>query len=353
MIEIQATQLQIEATNTEVDDTTLQIADLQTQIERRQQDIADNQKVLAQLIIQLNELDNDSYLSMTLSNNNFSDFLDQVQYTQSVNQQVYDLVQKIKEVKARLESQQSDLKIQLQHLQELQDQQQETQDALNQQRTDKQALLDQTRGQESKYQKVLASTQNEQADVLQEIQDLDSKARSGGSKSISPSKGVLAWPMSGVLTQGYGNTGFTALGYTFHNGIDIAAPAGTPIYAAADGTVVSCGTGEAAYGNWCAIKHTISTKSGTRQIVTLYGHMRKIATSGGKSVKQGDLVGYEGNTGDTTRLLYGPDRGYHVHFSVFDASGFTITPGKYTNIYGPYSVPNGYTYNPLDFLGGK
>jgi murein DD-endopeptidase MepM/ murein hydrolase activator NlpD len=349
--QIQSTELQIQANNTRITDINLQIEDIQVQIERRQNEIADSRKILSELVVQLNELDANTFLTMTLGSDNFSAFLDQVQYTKSVNQQVYDLVQRIKEVKQKLQDQQDDLKAQLQRLSELKEELEQNQTALDDQKSGKQVLLDQTKGQESKYQKALSASRNEQADVQREIQNLDSKAGAPGSKSIAASKGVLAWPMQGVMTQGYGNTGFTSLGYTFHNGIDIAGPAGTPIYVPADGTVVRCATGAAAYGNWCAIKHTIATASGPRQIVTLFGHMTKFALSGGQTVKRGDFVGYEGNTGNTSRLLYGPDRGYHLHFSVFDADGFTITPGKYPDIYGPYSVPSGYTYNPLNFLG--
>lgn len=349
--QIASTELEIQANNTRIADINLQIEDIQVQIDRRQREIADNRKILAELVVQLNELDANTFLTMTLGSDNFSSFLDQIQYTKSINQQVYDLVQKIKEVKKKLEDQQDELKAQLQRLSELKEELEQNQASLDEQRVSKESLLEQTKGQESKYQKALSASRNEQNDVLSEIQGLDAKARGNGSKSIAASKGVLAWPMDGVMTQGYGNTGFTSLGYNFHNGIDLAAPAGRPIYVPADGVVVRCATGAAAYGNWCAIKHTIATKSGNRQIVTLYGHMTKFVLSGGQTVARGDLVGYEGNTGNTSRLLYGPDRGYHLHFTVFDADGFVITPGKYTATYGPYSVPSGYTYNPLDFLG--
>jgi murein DD-endopeptidase MepM/ murein hydrolase activator NlpD len=93
-----------------------------------------------------------------------------------------------------------------------------------------------------------------------------------------------------VNPQRYGKTGFTALGYNNHNGIDLAAPAGTPIYAAGDGTVVGADTGEAAYGNWVAIKHSIETKQGTtRQVVALYAHMRTFKVKVGQKVLQRDF----------------------------------------------------------------
>jgi hypothetical protein len=64
----------------------------------------------------------------------------------------------------------------------------------------------------------------------------------------------------------------------------------------------------------------------------------------------GDLIGFEGNTGNTTRLLYGPHRGYHLHFTIFDARGFGVAEGAHPKTYGAYQVPYGAPYNPLDFL---
>jgi murein DD-endopeptidase MepM/ murein hydrolase activator NlpD len=348
---IASTELQIQANQTRMEDTTLQIEELEVQIERRQKEIADNKKILAELIVQLHQLDGNSILHMGLGNENFSDFLDQLQYTESVQSKVFQLLQHIKEIKTKLEAKTKELQGELELMKELQKQLDDTQNALQSQRTGKEQLLSQTKNSEKNYQKLLTVTTNEQADLQKEMDDLDAGVRAKlGRRSISGSKGLLDWPMDGVITQGYGNTGFKALGYSFHNGIDIAAAAGAPIYAAADGTITACGSGQAAYGNWCVLRSTLTTKSGNRDIVTLYAHMRSIKARSGQKLAKGDVIGYEGNTGNTTRLLYGPDRGYHLHFVVFDAEGFGISPGKSTKIYGPYSVPYGYTYNPMEFL---
>jgi murein DD-endopeptidase MepM/ murein hydrolase activator NlpD len=349
--ELKSTQLSIEAKETQIEDTDLQINELQLQIDRRQKEIADNKNILGQLLIELHQLDNSSAINVTLSSNDFSEFLDQVHYTTSLQDKVYDLVQNIKTIKAKLEAQQTDLKIQLDKLKDLQQQLQISKLALESQRRDKQNLLDKTKGIEKNYQKLLASSKQEEDKIEQEIDSLDESVRTKlGNRTIRPSKGVLAWPMDGILTQRYGKTGFTKLGYTFHTGIDIGAPAGKPIYAAADGKVVGADTGKVAHGNWVTLKHTIATKTGTRDIITLYAHMRSYTVKVGQTVKQGDLIGYEGNTGNTTRLLYGPERGYHLHFGVWDAEGFGIKAGAHQNLYGSYSIPYGYHYDPMDFL---
>ena len=79
-----------------------------------------------------------------------------------------------------------------------------------------------------------------------------------------------------------------------HAGTDFAAPAGTPIYAAASGYVQVAGWSSGGYGNYVIIYH---------------GHMRSVATSAGKYVKQGEIIGYVGSTGNST--------GNHLHLEVW------------------------------------
>ncbi len=349
-MEIRATQIRIQATRTNVENTQLQIQQTQIQITEKTDQIEQGKKLLAELIITLNEYDNTSNLQLGLGASNFSAFMDQVQYAQSLQSRIFGLIQQIKEIRAKLQKDEEELQINLNKLNDLNDQLSLTQKALNNQKSSRVVLLQQTKGQESKYQKLLTTTQEEQAKINKEIYDLDQQMRGKtGFNALKAVHGILAYPMDGVLTQKYGNTGFTKLGYDFHNGIDLAAPAGTSIYAAGDGVVYSTGTGKTAYGNWVTIKHTAGGKL-TKDIITLYSHMTKFIVVAGQQVKQGDLIGYEGNTGNTTRLLYGPERGYHLHFGVYDAEGFGIKNGAYPNIYGPYRIPYGYTYNPMDFL---
>ena len=92
-----------------------------------------------------------------------------------------------------------------------------------------------------------------------------------------------------------------------HAGTDFAAPAGTPIYAAASGYVQVAGWSSGGYGNYVIIYHGKMTDGNSYS--TLYGHMRSVATSAGKYVNQGDLIGYVGSTGNST--------GNHLHLEVW------------------------------------
>ena len=216
---------------------------------------------------------------------------------------------------------------------------------LDRQIESKNELMRLTRGKEETYRQLLAKSQAEEDAIEKEIQDLDNEIRRQLGERTSPgSKGLFTcWPMNGYLTQRYGKTGFTALGYSFHNGIDLAAAPATPIYSAYEGKVIATGSSNYAYGNWAAIEHTLPNG---RSVVTLYAHMLRVSVKSGQTIGACKAIGTEGNTGNTTRLLYGRHRGYHLHFTVFDIEGFTIVPGKFGN----YDVPAGYTYDPMDFL---
>ena len=92
-----------------------------------------------------------------------------------------------------------------------------------------------------------------------------------------------------------------------HAGTDFAAPGGTPIYAAASGYVQVAGWPSGGYGNYVIIYH--GKMSDGNQYSTLYGHMRSVATSAGKDVQQGEVIGYVGSTGNST--------GNHLHLEVW------------------------------------
>jgi murein DD-endopeptidase MepM/ murein hydrolase activator NlpD len=94
-----------------------------------------------------------------------------------------------------------------------------------------------------------------------------------------------------------------------HAGIDLASPAGTPIYATADG-VVDRAEWFGGYGNMVEIEHG-------KGIATRYGHMSKIACRDGQRVKRGDLIGYVGSTGRST--------GNHLHYEV-RIDGHAVNP---------------------------
>jgi len=96
-----------------------------------------------------------------------------------------------------------------------------------------------------------------------------------------------------------------------HEGMDLVAPAGTPVYAAADGVVVGAAP-NGRYGNWIRIEHG-------EKLATVYGHLMAFAPGiePGESVVRGELIGFVGSTGRST--------GAHLHFEVLD-NGKPVNP---------------------------
>lgn len=346
-LQIQQTEKQIEAYNAEIEVVNLDIIDTLNQIAKTEKDIDSKKQQLVALIRQMHEQDETSPLEIVLTNGNLSDFLTVVQTTFTLQNKNQELLNDLTGLKDSLESKQAVLKKNRADLEVLKVAAESTVVTLADQRAQKSNLLSYTRGVESRYQALLSEVSEEESRIQREIFELDLAIREKlGDKSLPTITGGLSWPMDGILTQGYGNTGFTKLGYTFHNGIDIAAAPHTPVHSAGDGIVYSTDSSDAAYGNWVVVRHTLQSDSGQKDVYTLYAHLSHINVSPGQPVLAGDTLGLQGNSGNTTKLLYGPERGYHLHFSVFDEDGFGIKKGTY----GSYRIPYGYTYNPMSFL---
>jgi Peptidase family M23 len=107
------------------------------------------------------------------------------------------------------------------------------------------------------------------------------------------------WPVRGIVTAGFGQRmdPFTGEG-NFHNGVDIAAPAGTLVRAAADGILFHAGP-DSGYGNEALIDHGYG-------LTTKYGHLRSLSVVVGQEVTRGQIIGTVGMTGRAT--------GPHLHY---------------------------------------
>lgn len=128
------------------------------------------------------------------------------------------------------------------------------------------------------------------------------------SQYTEPPAGFI-WPAKGALTSGYGRRWGR-----MHKGIDIAGPIGTPIVAAASGTVISAAYEPGGYGNKIDIQHPDGS-------VTRYGHNRRLWVSVGQQVRQGQQIAELGNTGRST--------GPHLHFEIHVNGGGAVNPIAY------------------------
>lgn len=152
--------------------------------------------------------------------------------------------------------------------------------------------LDQLRAQERHLE---AESQRIAAIARRNAEAAASRAAAATVASAGPSADGWAWPASGPVTSGFGRRWGR-----MHEGIDIGAASGAPIWAARDGIVTYTGR-MGGYGNLVLIDHGGG-------IVTAYAHQSRIATSPGARVSAGQRIGSVGSTGNST--------GSHLHFEV-------------------------------------
>ena len=164
-------------------------------------------------------------------------------------------------------------------------------------RAERRQALNSVQGDRDEHEEIAAGLRSE---IAQEIAEATGGVTLPAGPMPSPSAAGFIWPVEGTLTSGFG--------YRWgrmHEGIDISVPEGTPIRAAADGTVILMQSEyeSGGYGNYTCIDHGGG-------LSTCYAHQSSFATSVGASVSQGDVIGLSGNTGHST--------GPHLHFEVRD-----------------------------------
>jgi peptidoglycan DL-endopeptidase CwlO len=167
----------------------------------------------------------------------------------------------------------------------------------------------------SKREDVLARISDHQHELEGDIGDISAQIAeqlvgSGIALPAGPIRGGssgLIWPVNGAVVSGFGMRWGS-----MHEGVDVAVPAGTPIRAAASGTVAIAGP-SGGYGNYTCVDHGGG-------LSTCYAHQSTFATSSGSGVSQGQVIGYVGCTGHCF--------GDHLHFEV-RVNGVAVDPMGY------------------------
>ncbi len=137
--------------------------------------------------------------------------------------------------------------------------------------------------------------------IVQREREIAAARRAAGIVGDSGAGGLFSWPVTGTITSPFGWRSNPFGGSPeFHPGLDIAAPTGTTVTAAAAGTVIMA-QWYGGYGNYILIDHGGSYSTG-------YGHLSAIYVSNGQSVTRGQAIGAVGSTGQST--------GPHLHFEV-------------------------------------
>jgi murein DD-endopeptidase MepM/ murein hydrolase activator NlpD len=277
-------------------------------------------KVLRQLnlrMIDIYETQDPTLVEVILESKSFQDVLDQLHYLEAIARQdkriaatvavareegpvaserkkksrtkVHVARERTKKIRTRVHSETQVVAVRTQQQREVKNQLLASQGSLAGKRKRQKGQLASTREQE----KVLIAEAN--ALAAEDARIRGQLAAAQGAGDTTPSSSGLIWPVNGPVTSPFG--------YRWgrlHAGIDIGVPYGTPIHAAASGTVVlAAWTG--GYGNYTCIDHGGG-------LATCYAHQSSYAVSTGAHVTQGQVIGYVGSTGHSF--------GAHLHFEV-------------------------------------
>ena len=295
-----------------------------------------------------------SYWEVLFKANDFSDLLDRLNMVEEIAASDQRRLEELNQAALAVEEAQTQLELEKAELQLTKNELDETQAQLDEKKKEADALLlellaraDELKALEAEYSEKEAEFLKEIAAKEQEYNEAklaewlaymatyttvppetaapseggntngSSGTNSGNNSGSGASSGWLV-PCSYVkLTSPFGNrTSPTAGASSYHQGVDLAAPQGTPVYASRAGRVTVAGYGSAA-GYYVTINHLDGFSS-------IYMHLNNYVVSSGQTVSAGQLIGYVGRSGVAT--------GYHLHFGI-SYNGAYVNPASYVNLY--------------------
>ena len=280
----------------------------QARLDHLKQRLGEAITLLEERLVAIYESNEPDLITVILQSDGFDDLLARTQYMQTLHDRDGDIVGRVRELRNEMQVTFNTVKA--------------ARDTIAQRK----AELDATRAQLESRKTQLAAARGAQHDTLVavrkrqddlegDLSDISEKiaeqlAESAGvlpAGPIRPGGHGLIWPVNGPVVSGFGMRWGR-----MHEGIDIAVPTGTPIRAAASGSVEIAGA-EGGYGNYTCVDHGGG-------LSTCYAHQERILVSVGQQVSQAQLIGIS----DCTGHCLGP----HVHFEV-RVNGQAVDPLGY------------------------
>lgn len=248
-------------------------------------------------MVQMYKNQNTGYIEVVFSSDNFLEAINRLEYIKRISKQDNKLIELYQEQVDTIEQHKAVVEEEKRQLDLIQKEQLAKKGELNLARTKKNQAMTDLAGQEEKLQAQIKEMQQISKNLEAEIKRLTQQS------TIKYTGGAFLWPVPGnyrISSEYNPRTNPISGKYEFHSGIDIPAPYGTQVVAAADGVVINSGWING-YGNTVMVNHG----SG---LVTLYAHNSSLAVSVGQTVKRGQKVAGIGSTGYST--------GNHCHFEV-------------------------------------
>lgn len=309
---------QIEEAYAQVSQLNEEINDLQSQISNREGSIEKNTELLKERIRAIYMAGETSTLDIILGAEDFSDFLDKASLLQTVTSHDVTLIETIQQQLSEIQEEKDEIEAKRTEAADKKTELDGQQEELTRLLEENQVILEELYGVQQEAQDKVDENDAELQAIEAQISAYYTPQQPVGGQSQSQTPnyngGAFVWPTPGfyLLTSEWNEN----RGSYNHGAIDIAGGGiyGTPVVAAADGTVVfsSVGGWGGGYGTYLMIDHG--------GVSTLYAHMSGLAVSQGATVSAGQVIGYVGSTGDSS--------GPHLHFEVREY-GTKVNPMNY------------------------
>ena len=314
-----------------------EIKEMQEKLDKLEKERQEKQDLLDQRLITMYENGETTYLDVLLSSADITDFISKYYMVETVTEADKELIEGLEADKKEIEETKNKLNASLGEVEKKKEEQESIQTKLNKAKNKEEEkveslteeshdLEEDIEAYEKKMKELDAKEKAQEEALKHKIEEAEKNhgsnsgssgsGSSGGSSSGGSvsSKGFIRPVTSGRITA----TMYYSSG-KYHGAVDFGVSTGTPVYAAADGIVVtSTWGGSDSYGYYIKIRHY-------NGLYTLYAHGSSLVAKVGQEVNQGDLIMYSGNTGNST--------GPHLHFEV------RKSPGGYSN-----------RVNPLNYL---
>ena len=327
----------------------LLIADKQDELDNAQAHLDELSAKNKERIRAMEEDGNVTYWSVLFKANNFSDLLDRLSMIDEIASADRKRLQEMHEAAEEVSLAQEALEAEKAELQVVKDEMDAAQAVLDEKRAEADALLAELVAKGFELEALYEQMEEEEAQFLKDIaakekEYTEAKRRewiqymstyvteppatqpgtnggttsSGGGSSSSggSSKWLVPCAYTMVTSPFGGRDAPTAGASTYHEGVDLGAPEGTPIYASRTGTVTTASYGKAA-GYYVKLNHGDGFSS-------IYMHMTRYTVRSGQAVSAGQVIGYVGSTGVST--------GPHLHFGI-SYNGSYVNPANYVNLY--------------------
>ncbi len=290
------------------------IAEKEAEIAAYEVKIQENDAVFRERLRAMDESNTSDYIDLLLNAKSLSDFMARVETVREITEYDQGIINEMIALKNGVEASKNEIVAHRNEQQEARNLVQGKQTALDAKINEKLSYIQSLEKDLKKYDSLIQAATAQEESLKQSIAAQSSTGDASNGRIVY-SGGKFCWPAPSYsyISSPYGYRIHPVYGTKkFHSGLDLAAPGGSPILAAADGTVRFAGW-NGGYGNCLIIDHG-------NGISTLYGHARSLLVSSGARVSKGQKVALVGTTGTST--------GNHLHFEV-------LNNGK-TNDHMPY-----------------